>query len=209
LPARARPSDTVIVTGKVIDEAGYYMNANLLYSTSSNSGSNGKRPAKVGTYTLVLNAGYVYSIEAKGSEFLSSRKLLDLRNKKIQKRILNFKVLHYKRLKFYKLNSISFKTGSSLLGDKKYPELNKILKILKSNIKLKVEISGYADSSGGKKVNSILSLERAKRVKEYLVKQGARKEQIIPRGYGTHRPSSTNKSMKGRKKNRRVAFRVL
>jgi outer membrane protein OmpA-like peptidoglycan-associated protein len=71
-------------------------------------------------------------------------------------------------------------------------------------------IEGYTDSNGSKKLNSKLSSKRAWKVYSYLVKQGK-----IPvnrfkvKGRGSDKPVASNKTAKGKARNRRVEITIL
>ena len=69
-------------------------------------------------------------------------------------------------------------------------------------------IEGHTDTSGPKVFNQNLSEKRASSVKEYLVKKGISADRLSTVGYGEDRPSTSNKTRKGRVSNRRVEFKV-
>jgi outer membrane protein OmpA-like peptidoglycan-associated protein len=75
--------------------------------------------------------------------------------------------------------------------------------------RLKVELQGYTDSTGSDKYNLILSDKRANSVREYLISQQVRPEQLSARGYGKADPVESNATAEGRSKNRRVVMKVL
>ena len=54
-----------------------------------------------------------------------------------------------------------------------------------------------------------MSDNRAKSVVVYLISKGAKKEQLISKGYGETQPVSTNDTDKGKEENRRVELKIL
>ena len=107
------------------------------------------------------------------------------------------------------LNNLFFVTGKSEIRSWSRPELNRLINILKENKTIKIEISGHTDNTGSNKINNKLSLERAVAVKKYLVEQGVSADRLTAKGYGETKPYVSNKTEKGRKKNRRVDFTIL
>jgi outer membrane protein OmpA-like peptidoglycan-associated protein len=81
---------------------------------------------------------------------------------------------------------------------------------LKRNAVEKVIIEGHTDSVGQEKYNYELGLQRAKVIREYLI----RAEKLDPntieaRSYGETRPVADNGNFQGRQLNRRVVFRII
>jgi len=89
-----------------------------------------------------------------------------------------------------------------------YGELDKLIKLLKSNLDVSIEIGGHASAEGNASHNRWLSEARAKAVREYLVSQGIDRARLSVRGYGTEKPIASNATEEGRAKNRRGEFRV-
>lgn len=88
-----------------------------------------------------------------------------------------------------------------------FPILDEVAEYLKANPELKMEIQGHTDSIGTAEFNKTLSKKRADAVKAYLVKEGGISgERLSALGFGFNRPIATNKTDKGRAKNRRVEF---
>ena len=52
----------------------------------------------------------------------------------------------------------------------------------------------------------ILSLERAQSVKDYLVNRGISADRLKVKGMGESEPITSNRTAKGREKNRRIEF---
>lgn len=66
-------------------------------------------------------------------------------------------------------------------------------------------IEGYTDSTGLASWNQILSEKRARSVEAILLKLGVRQDRIARvKGYGALYPVASNKTFRGREKNRRV-----
>jgi len=89
------------------------------------------------------------------------------------------------------------------------PVLQKVLKVLKENPKLKLEVIGHTDSRGSHAYNIQLSQERAQAVRNWMVEHGASPDQLIAKGLGESDPIASNDTDEGRAKNRRVEFKVI
>ena len=73
---------------------------------------------------------------------------------------------------------------------------------------MKLSIEGHASSTGTDKINDPLSVKRATSVKNYIVSKGIEKDRLTVVGYGSKKPIADNKTLDGRKANRRVEFKV-
>lgn len=103
---------------------------------------------------------------------------------------------------------IKFAINSANLTTPSKKELDKGVVILKENPALKLSIEGHASSTGTDKINDPLSLKRATSVKNYIVSKGIEKDRLTVVGYGSKKPVADNKTLEGRKANRRVEFKV-
>ncbi len=104
---------------------------------------------------------------------------------------------------------IFFDFNKSDLQRSSYPELERVVHLMKANPTMEVEIAGYTDSKGTDAYNLDLSKKRADAVKEYLLRNGIASNRITAKGYGKDNPISTNDTEEGRADNRRVEFVVL
>jgi len=70
-------------------------------------------------------------------------------------------------------------------------------------------ICDYTDNVGSEESNKLLSENRAKAVKDYLITKGISADRITAIGYGELSPVADNDSEEGRAVNRRVEFKVI
>ncbi len=108
----------------------------------------------------------------------------------------------------FSAENIEFETGSSVIRKTSYPVLNKLVQLLKKYPGVKIEIGGHTDSKGNAEFNLNLSQRRADAVKKYLVEQGIDAGRLVAKGYGSSKPVADNKTPEGRRKNRRVEFKI-
>jgi len=83
-------------------------------------------------------------------------------------------------------------------------QLIEIVKLMKNNPGLKIEVQGHTDNVGDEAYNKTLSEKRAQTVKGFLQLYGISSEHITTAGYGESQPVATNDTEEGRGKNRRV-----
>ena len=82
--------------------------------------------------------------------------------------------------------------------------LDKVVDVWKSRPELFIRIQGHTDSIGTREYNDVLSLERAKAVKAYLIDKGIDKKYLSCQGFAFSKPVASNKTAEGRALNRRV-----
>lgn len=105
---------------------------------------------------------------------------------------------------------IQFKTGSAEILPESFGLLDEIVEMLQQNPQIEVlQIEGHTDSTGGAAINRKLSNERAKSVREYLVKKGVNGKRLTFKGFGPDKPIADNATDEGREQNRRVEFNIV
>lgn len=107
------------------------------------------------------------------------------------------------------LKNIQFNFGKTTLHSDSFEELNDVAEWLQKNPSLKLEIGGHTDSDGPDDYNLWLSQARAQSVVDYLISQGASKDQLVAKGYGETKPIAEGESMQAKSTNRRVEFTIL
>ncbi|MBR3654675.1 MAG: OmpA family protein [Elusimicrobia bacterium] len=106
-------------------------------------------------------------------------------------------------------NSILFGAREIELKKEAKDSLDEMIKLLSAYPANKVLIEGYTDSVGDKEKNLKLSYDRAQEVYLYFVQNGIPAERLSVVGYGSENPVASNKTAKGREKNRRVNIIIL
>ena len=81
-------------------------------------------------------------------------------------------------------------------------------KVMIENPSYKLNIGGHTDDVGDDAMNMTLSQNRADAVANYLISHGVNPMKVTAKGFGETLPVDTNKSEKGRTRNRRVEFKV-
>ena len=107
------------------------------------------------------------------------------------------------------LEGVNFRTGSAELLDESYSILDNVFNSLEAFPNVRVEISGHTDNIGNARANMMLSLDGAQSVKDYLANRGIDPNRIAVRGAGESEPVGSNRTAKGRAKNRRIEFKRI
>lgn len=106
------------------------------------------------------------------------------------------------------MSDVLFDTGKYSLKPGAREKLAKVAGILLAYPGLNIEIGGYTDDVGGDAMNQILSENRARSVRDYLVEQGVATASVSAKGFGNTLPVASNANSAGRQQNRRVELLV-
>lgn len=163
-----------------------------------------------GSFVLLLPAYGLVSINilAKGYMFYGR----DIRMDTISDKTSTEQVYRLEKIQLGSslvLKNIYFHTGKWDLLKPSYAELERVVAFLTLNPRLWIEISGHTDNTGNVDDKKELSLNRASAVRQYLLSRGIEPYRLQVKGYGMARPIATNRTVAGRRRNRRVEFKVI
>ncbi len=213
IPPSMRPEATVVVEGIVTDaKTKKDLDADVKVE-DLNSGeliAVNKSNSATGKYLVVLQAGRTYSVSAsKDGYFFHSERFdipLTVKYETIEK---NISLRPFEKGASVVLNNIFFETGKATLSAQSRLELQKAIALLNANPKMKIEVGGHTDNVSDDAFNLKLSQDRARAVKDYLVKGGIGAERLVAKGYGESAPIASNDTDGGRQSNRRTEFKIL
>ncbi len=149
---------------------------------------------------------YRVAIEAKG--FISAMQTLDINTYEMNDLEMNFTLQPAEVGTTVNLENVLFAQSRTDILPESYPELDLVVRFLKANPTVRIELSGHTDGRGVPADNLRLSQARVDRVKEYLVSKGIASRRISGKGYGGSRPISGNDTEESRRLNRRVEFTI-
>lgn len=104
---------------------------------------------------------------------------------------------------------IEFESSSDQLSRAGLATLDDVAPLLRDAPQLVVEIGGHTDNRGSERFNLDLSQRRAETVALALVERDIDKDRLVPLGFGSSVPRSSNRTEAGRQQNRRIEFRVV
>ncbi len=211
LPKFAKPQKFATIRGKVIDPLGKPLSAKINIEdlqTLKNVGTLSSNPED-GSFLIVLPLGKNYGYFAEKNGYFPVSNNLDLINFQRDTNIYLDIVLYpveflVEKQKKVRLNNIFFDFDKYTLKAESFPELDRVVKLLKENQDFFIHIDGHTDSIGTDTYNLQLSQKRAEAVRNYLISKGIRAERISIFGYGASLPVASNATEEGRALNRRV-----
>jgi outer membrane protein OmpA-like peptidoglycan-associated protein len=104
---------------------------------------------------------------------------------------------------------IFFEQNSKAFSPKAIEKLGRIYKILANNSAAKLTLNGYTDSIGAPSYNQMVSKIRANAVRSYLSGKGIKLSRMMAFGHGAQKFIASNKSVEGRRFNRRVEIELI
>ncbi len=101
-------------------------------------------------------------------------------------------------------SDLLFDVGKATVKPTAHGQLVQLGQVLAKYKDDRISVEGFTDSTGSVGLNNALSRQRADAVREILLSEGVRSEQILVFGFGESRPVASNKTATGRQLNRRV-----
>lgn len=86
--------------------------------------------------------------------------------------------------KEFSVKPVYFDFNSSEILITDIPYLHQLIEHLRKNEDLQISLEGYSDGIGSYKANFDISLRRAEKIKEYIIKAGIKKNRIRTKGFG-------------------------
>lgn len=214
-PLSMRPNPVVIVSGTVVDGITKKPIAAEIIAETFNikDGSNTKIVANydpaTGEYKLILPIKQLFQLSAKLSGFLAVSESIDLsKDTKYREIRKNLSLVPIQKGTNLTLNNLVFLQGESKILENSYPELYRLVSLLKEYPTIEILLEGHTDNQGDMLENIKLSQERVDNVSKFLFVAGIDKNRITTKAWGGSKPVANNMTDDTRKKNRRVEFTI-
>jgi outer membrane protein OmpA-like peptidoglycan-associated protein/tetratricopeptide (TPR) repeat protein len=176
---------------------------NIVLATFKSNSSTGK-------YLVTLPSGKNYGIAVKSNGYLfHSENLVIPEAADFQEFSLDVVLKKFEIGSTIVLRNIFFESDKSSIRSESQGELNRLIKLLKDNPDVKIELSSHTDDVGAEDYNMRLSFARSNSVVDYLIAKGISASRLIPKGYGESMPIDKNDTELGRQHNRRTEFKIL
>ncbi len=213
LNKEAQPEPVVIVSGKVLDKkTNKPLSADIEYqdvNTGKQLGIARSNPA-TGEFKIVLNPGKKYALIAKKKNYVSITENIDLSAVKNYKEISrNIYLAPIEVGEVIQMHNILFRRGTDRFLPSAYPELDRLVNLMKENPNIEIMLMGHTNNIGDHDKLVALSEKRVEAVKKYLVDHGIDPKRIKGKGYGPDKPIASNETPEGRQKNQRVEFKII
>lgn len=213
------PEIWVTVKGKLVDaKTGEPIGAKIIYEKLPDGTVAGiaQSDPKTGDYEIKLPAGHLYGIRAEAKDHISESQNLDL-TKITAETVIDRKDFMLAPIEValieedatITLNNIFFDFDKAVLKPESFPELDRLVDLMNKRANMQVDIAGHTDATGDSNYNTGLSKRRAESVQKYLIGKNVSETRISVSFYGEDKPVESNASKAGRRKNRRVEFKIL
>ena len=210
----ARPAKITYVKGKVYDartkqplgahfELIDLATAKQVIISDANSG-NGEF-----LVTLPVDKNYALNVSQSGYLFYSANFSLKELADKTKPFAMDVPLEPIDTGSVVELKNVFFETAKFDLKPESKVELDKLVAFLSVNKTLRIQLSGHTDNVGDKKMNQVLSQNRAKSVYEYLIANAIDLKRLTYVGYGDTKPKVKNDTDENRAVNRRTEFKVI
>lgn len=163
-----------------------------------------------GKYLVTLPSGRNYGIALKSPGYLFHSENFNIPDSaEYQEFVLDVGLKKLTVGSSIVLKNIFFDFDKATIRKESAAELDRMVKLMKDNITLKVEIGSHTDNIGSDDYNLRLSQERSSAVVSYLTSKGVPANRLTAQGYGETVPIGENNSEQGRQQNRRTEFKIL
>ncbi len=205
-------AQTTILKGTVTDEITkepVVANIELVDNDKGVTLATFKSNSKTGKFLVSLPSGKNYGIVVTATDYLFHSENFVIKKEDAAKTIeKNIELKKASVGTVIILKNVFFSTNKAELRAASVNELDRLVKLLKDNPTLEIEMGGHTDNVGTELYNQKLSDHRASAVLHYLTKKGIKKTRLTHKGYGETMPIDTNDTEEGRQNNRRTEFKI-
>ncbi|GAB2601976.1 OmpA family protein [Spirosoma areae] len=218
-PKPAKPQETPAPTAITINgvtrdaKTKQPIGATVTYRLLSGAEASSDEPADsvrsvspAGTYRISIDRRGVYAVTASAKGYFSQSDTLVTNRVNVAR---DFDLVPIEAGAKITLNNIYFSVSKYDLKPESFPELDRLVTMMRSNPTMQIRLEGHTDTVGEFDANVELSRNRVNEVKRYLVDKGISSGRIETVGYGPSRPINTNKTLKERPENRRVEMVIV
>lgn len=163
---------------------------------------------ETGKYYITLPAGRVYSITAKAPGYLFHSERYEVPPNAKGQTITN-------DIDLAPLDGgggrllVFFDYDKSELKSESYPELERVIELMRDNPNIRMRFEGHTDDQGEASYNQQLSEKRAKSVVDYITSGGITAARLESAGFGKTMPLMKGSTDEARAMNRRVEMKVM
>ena len=208
-----KPLPVVLVSGRVLNAATKQPIATSVSYESLTKGRTvglARSEPREGHYSIVLPAGDLYGFRAEFDGFYPVSDQLDTRSLNTYKEITrDLYLAPLQKNQVVLLNNVFFDFRLSELRPESFAELNRLAEFMMARPAVTIELAGHSDNVGTTTANLEISRNRVQAVRAYLESRGVPAARMKVVAYGATKPVDSNDSEDGRRRNRRVEFKIL
>jgi outer membrane protein OmpA-like peptidoglycan-associated protein len=207
-----KPNPVILVKGLVLNNTTKAPLGAIIHFENLTTGieiGEARSDPKTGAYQIILPYGVHYGVRANVNGFYSVHENLELQqNAQYNEVSKDLLMVPIEIGETVKLNNVFFEAGLATLRSESYPELDRLVNILKENPGIHIELAGHTDNKGNADALMKLSLDRVIAVEDYLVKNGIDTNRISGQGFGATNPIAPSDTEENSRLNRRVEFKI-
>lgn len=189
------PEILLSVKGWVYEQDGYELPEAVVYMVG-NDGTNMKIGVNLeGTFEQPLAPGgkYLFLATCKGYLNYRAELTVDSLAQKEHQYVLQFPLPSISIPVL--VRGVYYEFDKADLTDNSREALDRLVKVLKENPNITIELSAHCDYRGRAEYNERLSQRRAESVVKYLTEHGIDAERLTAKGYGESQPKTVSKKM--------------
>ncbi|HWA32843.1 MAG TPA: OmpA family protein, partial [Cyclobacteriaceae bacterium] len=212
LPQEIKPDPVVLIHGRTLDaKTRMPLSADIHIENLALNKEVGEAISdpQTGNYKIVLPYGYLYGFHGTTPGYLSVNENMDLMTistySEMEKDLLLVPIRVGESIQ---LNNVFFEQAKPILKPSSYPELDRLVEIMKANPTMEIVLNGYTDNIGRPVSLIALSMDRVGTVRSYMISKGIAGSRITGKGYGPENPVVKNDTEEHRRMNRRVEFKI-
>src|SRR5690625_2398889 len=216
---RVQFEPSLIVKGKVLNQKNNKKISEVVVKMVNDEGDVKTYNSKDGEFEFLLARNHTYSFSADKQNFYSSEPgsistIGVKRSDPDEEMTLTIYMDSITIDEEFELNNIYYEFDRANLTDRSIASLENLIKLMKNNPSLDVEINAYTDSRGKDSYNLALSQQRAEAVVDYLVNHGISRSRLSAKGNGASNFVAPNTidgrdNPEGRAENRRTTFKII
>jgi outer membrane protein OmpA-like peptidoglycan-associated protein len=167
-----------------------------------------------GLYHFGLSPESQYTLEAFKAAYPPQSIVLDTRGKPATIIYSDLQLFAYEKGKVIRLDNIYYDYDRHEIRTDAARELDRLVKIMRDNPTMKIELSSHTDARGSDAYNLRLSQRRAQSAVDYLISKGIDSSRLVAKGYGetrllNHCANDVECSDADHQFNRRTEFTIL
>lgn len=189
------PEILLSVKGWVYEQDGYELSEAVVYMVG-NDGTNMKIGVNLeGSFEQPLAPGgkYLFLATCKGYLNYRAELTVDSLAQKEHQYVLQFPLPSISIPVL--VRGVYYEFDKADLTDNSREALDRLVKVLKENPNITIELSAHCDYRGRAEYNERLSQRRAESVVRYLTEHGVEAERLTAKGYGESQPKTVSKKM--------------
>jgi Outer membrane protein and related peptidoglycan-associated (lipo)proteins len=188
------PSVKIFIEGTVKSGENQNLPDAVLHIVSDRGMNTKTTVKKDGSFKFVGERGVKYQLLASGKGYLNAYKNIEVVDaEKDATYKADFALIPL--AKPIQVNNIFYDVDKTTLRPESKEALDQIIRILKDNPHITIELSSHTDMNGTVEYNQQLSDGRANEVVNYLIRGGIEKDRLTPKGYGKGSPKTVDASM--------------